>query len=183
MKKYVFLFILIFISCQDKEENENNRLQQNQLKCIEKAEKFYKINYIIDKLDKKEFYYTIDFKPIINSRYQIIKDFELSDIFEKDSMYYVSLNTGRKRYFHFDFELSYQQLMLLKDTDRYKPNCILIVDITEILKMKFSVISEIREITEISEMADINGLSISKSHLGSSVDYIGKGKIEKIIFY
>ena len=173
MKK-TFLFSLLTIvlfSCtseKERKEAEKKEIEEqnkiNKENIISKLVSKYNIKYQWDTLDYK---LSIDFKPVIDSKYQLIDRIDINDVFEKDSSYFISVNISYYPTFYFTFPISQDQFEQIFNTDD-NTDLILVVNITDIRKMQFTLNGEIED----SEYASIN--------LERSDDFIGKGRIIEI---
>lgn len=114
LKNLLFLLTLILvISCtlseeSEKKERKNHQIEESKLnidqpnlkeenKIIEKGKIISNIKEkynLFYKWDTLIYNYSIDYKPIIESKYQLVEKFEIIDIYEKDNVQYVLLMTG-----------------------------------------------------------------------------------------
>jgi hypothetical protein len=121
--------------------------------------------------------YSIDYKPVIETKYQLI-DFEgpyisqLIDIYTKNGTEFVSLKIGIMSTFFFDFPITKEQ----ENKFRSGHELILIVSIDEIRKLRFELAGEIED--KDSEVASV---ALSYSEFGLFPKFIGKGKIIDIV--
>lgn len=185
MKKIISIIILlsILIACKPskekktKDENNSKKLirQQEMKKVVDSLVLKYDIKYIWDSLDWKQYHYTIDFKPVINSKYQLISKYSIDDFYEKDTSEYISIETHRPEYY-FDFPISKEQKKIILQTSDswgFKNNTILVVSINDIRKIKLEIKGEVEGEDEDDKSAIIN--------LENSYSFIGKGKIIDIV--
>lgn len=134
-------------------------------KIISELVSKYNIKYQWDTLD---YNYSIDYKPVIESKYQLIDRIEINDVFEKDSIYFISVNISYYPSFYFTFPISqdqFEQIYNVADNT----DLIFVVNITEIRKIQFTLNGKIED----TEYASVN--------LERSDDFIGKGRIIEII--
>ncbi len=150
----------------EKEKNANELRKQEKEKVIEKLVSKYNITYSWDTLGFKHCDFSTDFNPIINSKYQLLERIDINDIYEKDSIVYISIKSGLYPAFYFDFPITMEQEIKLRQNDN---DIILVVSISSIRKIKFSLEGEIED----SESARV--------HLEKSDDFIGNGKIIDIV--
>jgi len=161
-----FLIIMVFVSCNADKKQSADQFKTDRKKIIDSLVSKYKITYNLDSLDVKLWdSYSINYKPMIESNYQLIDDITISDIYEKDSLEFVSIKTGYYPAFYFDFPISKEQekILLRKDDD-----LIFVVSISQVRKIKLSIQGEVEN----------DGVSVN---IGSSTDFIGKGKIIDIV--
>lgn len=155
-----------FLSCglnnEAREKEKREQQKKERLRIIDGIVSKYSINYMWDTID---YSFSIDFRPVISSKYQLIGDFEITDIYEKDSCEYVSLNTGYYSNCYFNFPISHEQENILKNEDDDR---VLVVSITDIRKIKFTLEGE----------CDEDGASVN---LENSFSFSGNGKIIDII--
>ena len=166
------MLISILFACKPNEEkkiedvdNSKELIKQEKKKVIDSLVKKYDIKYIWDSLRNEQFKYTIDFKPVISSKYQLISEYTIADIYEKDSSEFIILNIDNDPTLYFNLPISREQKIKFKEADDdtvSTGNLILIVSITDLKKRQL----------------DINGKSII---LVSSDSFIGKGEIIDII--
>jgi hypothetical protein len=161
-------YILLFgcTSQEEKKKQEEELPEQHQAdekeKVISNLAKKYNITY---KWDTLNYDYSINYRPVIETKYQLIADIEVIDIYTKDSREFVSLKSGLYPTFYFDFPISKEQENKFLNGD----GLILIVSIDEIRKLRFELAGEIED----SESARVN--------LDISTAFIGKGKIIEIV--
>ncbi len=148
-------------------EKENEDLKA---KSIASLASNYNVLYRWDTLDahNRRELFTINFNPVIKSPCQIIGKFKITDIYEKDSVNYISIVTGVYRTFYLDFSIDTVQEKLLIQKDK---QYILLVKVEEIRKIK-NVIE--------GDLVDEKTRDISLN-LNYSTDFIGRGKIIKIV--
>jgi hypothetical protein len=175
MKNIISILILtsILFSCiseeekkTEKEKNAKELSKQEKEKVIDKLVSKYNITYSWDTLGLLHYRFSVDFNPIINSKYQLIERININDIYEKDSIKYISIKSGFYPAFYFDFPITMEQEIKLRQKDN---DIILVVSISSIRKIKLSLEGEIED----SENARV--------HLENSKDFIGKGKIIDIV--
>lgn len=175
MKNLIVFLTLITFFCacnadlvkkdkQEKKDAETNKI--NKGKIIKELNSKYNISYKWDTLHSN---YEIDYKPVINSDYQLIADFRINNIYEKDSSEYISIMVGDLEsykeypYYYFDFPITQEQEKKIRQKD-----VILVVCIKKIKKIKFAIESD-----QYGEDVTIN--------LKNSNDFSGEGKIIEII--
>jgi len=149
---------------ETREKKEREQQKKGRSKIIDEIVSKYSIIYMWDTIN---YSFSVDFKPVINSNYQLIDDNEITDIYEKDSCMYVSLKAGSGFYndYFFDFPISPAQENILKNKDNDR---VLVVSIKDIRKIKFTLEGEYDEF----------GTSIN---LENSSSFIGNGKLIDII--
>lgn len=167
--RIIFIAILIFCSCssekEKKEEAEKIVVAAKELqkaKIIGDLVSKYSIQY---QMDTVNFQFSQDCKPVIMSQYQLIDEFEINDIYEKDSTEYIRIRMDNYPYsqykLYFDFPISKYQETIIKDKNN---DNILVVSISEMKR--------------ISRGSDdiIPGVDTETSE-----DFSGKGKIVDIV--
>jgi len=143
MKKLIFFFLLssFMFSCHSDEEKkiakENEEHYLKREKIINELIARYNIQYNWDTIVHHR-YYSIDFKPALDSKCQLLTDYKIDDIYEKDSAVHVSIETkdrfNLKPILYFDFPLTDEQAKIfVKNSD-----LILVTSIAEISRIKFS---------------------------------------------
>ncbi len=175
MQKSLFLvFVLIFFSCSDHmldrvaiREKKNEDLKAMSIANLASN---YNVLYRWDTLDahNRRDLFTINFNPIIKSSYQIVGKFKLTDVYEKDSIYYISIVTGVYRTFYFDLSIDAGQERLLTQKGK---QYILLIKVDEIRKIKNVIEGNLED--EKTQDISLN--------LNYSTDFIGRGKIIKIV--
>tara|TARA_R110002096_G_scaffold350238_1_gene543311 strand:- start:445 stop:1017 length:573 start_codon:yes stop_codon:yes gene_type:complete len=187
MEKLVLILILIAtISCGQSKENTDNEVKEKMKldfnnKIIEK----YNVKYSFDTIDN--FKYSIDFKDLISTENQFIRDFQIRDIYEKDNDYFLKVETwGSMNTFYFDLKIKNEGLNKIRklttwedyEKNGYYENDILVVKIEYIKKIDFIIEGEIGEYDEYSEEYGVdlninsslfNGVFLCK---GEFIDYI-----------
>jgi len=170
MRNILLFAVLIFFvfgctSHEEKKIEEQNKQQQELEKdiIISNLVTKYSIAY---KWDTLKYYYSINYRNVIESKNQLIEFVNITDIYTKDSSEYVSLQTGFFPSFNFDFPITKEQESKLLNID---DDLILVVSISEIRKIKFELEGEIED-----------GVSTT-INLTNSIDFIGKGEIIEIV--
>jgi hypothetical protein len=165
-KNLLILLTCALFSCmsnnKESEEVQRRKIwESNKASVISKLITYYEIKYQWDTLSYK---YSVSYKPVISSNYQLIDDFEINDIYEKDSSLFISISTNYYPTFYFDFSISEDQEKLFTNSDN---DLIMVVNIEEIKKMK---------LVPEAEMSD----DFPSIYFSSSNDFIGSGKLVKI---
>ena len=161
-----FLLITLLMSCESNKKQNLSQVAMDKKNIIDSLISKYKIGCDFSSFEMKfTNNYSIDYKYLINSKYQLIDDIIISDIYEKDSVEYVSIRTGLFPTFYFDFPISKEQEKMLVKEDN---DLVFIVSISKIRKIRLSIEGENDE-----EGAIVN--------IDNSNDFIGKGKIIDII--
>lgn len=206
MKNIVLLTVLttMLFSCTSQEEKnkqqaEKYKQQEDQQKQQQENEKKKIISNLVAKYnilykwDTLHYRYSINYKPVIESRYQLIDHIEIIDIYEKDSSQYVSLRTGSYpssfgeiqfldlrfhdtfdllggyRSFYFNLLISKEQISKMTRSDG---DLILIVSVSDIIKNK--------KLSLTGKMDDAN---YSLINLETTPEFIGNGKIIDIVSF
>lgn len=169
----LILFTSLLFSCgtnttrQTEEEQKTEQNEKEKKKIIDKLVSKYNITY---KWDTLKYEFSINYKPVMNSRYQLIDDIYVIDIYEKDSNEYALIKTGRFPKFHTTlFNNFYFDLLITKEQEEFFDNdndIILVVNIAEIEKMKPSCQIKIED---------------REIHLDKYVHFIGRGKTIDIV--
>ena len=169
----IFGIFAFLISCggkSDFEIKEEKKLirKQNKEKEIDKLIEEYNIQYCWDTLDFK---YSINYKPVINTNYQLIKDPYILDIAKYDSNYVVSVRCGYYPRYYFNlFTSNNKEINKLNKMNSKDPesDILLVVSVEEIKKGLF-------EINAIPEGEDFASIEIDYSG-----DFQAKGKLLQI---
>ncbi|WP_162425922.1 hypothetical protein [Pontibacter pudoricolor] len=160
------ILFLLLVSCSPSEESSRieklNRLNKQKEKLVNDLVIKYDVKYIIDTLNFK---YSIDFHPVVNSRYQLIQDGDITDIYKRDSIDYITINTGYSPTFYIDLQANHKQIEQLRSGNNY---VILVIDLESIKKLKFTLEGEFN-----SEFINLN--------LEDSEDFKGTGKLIDVI--
>ena len=120
-------------------------------------------------------FYTIDFKPILQTEYQLIKDFEIVDITEKDSSLLMNIKRNYKDVY-FNLTLSQTQYKILRQLDSNE-NFLLVINLNNAYKAKLKIDIECESENEDGSCNEPN-LVVIPPRLGS---YFGNGKLIDII--
>lgn len=141
-----FVTVSIIISCNSKESaeekrarEENERMEKEVLREKEKEKKIdnltwkYNVKY---KLDTFRLRYSIEYRPVLESGHLLmeISSYHINDIFQKDSLYYASINP-RGTISELILPITKEQSKELLNRDIVH---LLVVDINEIKKIRFS---------------------------------------------
>jgi hypothetical protein len=171
----LLIFVLIISACKSekskkkieaREFREQREKAEEQIKDIEinKLVSKYQIDYMWDTLSYR---YSVKYKPVINSGFQLVDGFSVHDIFENDSILYASIKTGSYPSFYFEFPISREQQDKLLDNDH---EILLVISVNSIQKIRFEMNAE----SEDSESSYLN--------IDYSDDYFGKGKLVDVVF-
>lgn len=171
MRNIILLTVLISLlfgctSQEEKKRQEEEKYFQQQvdekIRIIDNLTTKFNIHY---KWDTLNYDFSLDYNPVIKTKYQLIDDIEVINIYSKDSSEYISIKSGIDRAFYFDFPITKEQeTKFLNESD-----LILIVSISDLNKIQFEFTGEV----EASDYAKVN--------LDLSNDFIGRGNIIKII--
>jgi len=156
------LFFFILASCtnqkEEKEFSSNSeksdypiatsepKIDHKQL-IIDSLTTLYDISYKLDTL--RNYQFTIDYESVIASNCQLIERWSVHDIFRKDSIPYMKIHTYRNGYL--TFPLSEKQLLEIKSLALNDPhtlrrvprNLLLVVKLSEVRKIDYSIITSI----------------------------------------
>ncbi len=133
MKIYLYIIATTFIvvSCTS-EKSKWEIVQEKKNLMIGSLVPKYNIHYMLDTIDKQ---YTIDYYPIIESKYQLIKEYSINDIYQRDSVLYVSINPlGSIKTLILPISKDQMEIIRKKDAT----NNILVVGLNEVKKIKFA---------------------------------------------
>lgn len=144
-------------------EQHKKEYETEQKKVIDGLIAKYDIAYNWDTLD---YDYSVNYKPVLNSQYQLIDDITINDIYEQDSLEYISIQTSSYPTYYFDFPISKEQKEIISKSDY---DLIFVVSITKLHKIKLALAGEVMD----SESTSIN--------FENSNDFIGHGKIIEIV--
>jgi hypothetical protein len=142
------LSLLFFGGCGESssEKKIRERIEQN------RQEKDNYLSNIVSQFgikycwDSIYFEHSIDYQPVLNTQYQLINDFSISDIYSKNGSTYTFIKVGLFENIFFELECTQQQIDLLRNKNTYSDNLqnetLLIVSVSEIKKMNFPVTIE-----------------------------------------
>lgn len=186
----IFLWIVArVLDERAKSKSEQEEYEQSQANKI-KEEKIYEqnktneINHIVSKYNIKynwdtlSYEFSLEYRPVINSGYQLATWVELLDVFEKNGVAYALMRLGLFQSFYIEFPLSKEQEgKLLGNNNGGSCNCLwssckclLVVDITSVQKIKYELASVVRENGENASLV-----------IDDSEDFFGKGTIVDIV--
>lgn len=197
MKKLYILIpcLTLLISCNKIREIKDKKrfeiLMNQKALIIDKITSDYNILYHWDSLDYSN---SIDYMQVTNTKFQIIDNFSVGDIYwnKKDSSYHITVSLGYYPSFYFDLFCSDSLLQVIKekysrefsigdkweyieeivDDEAQNKDLILIVRISDIRKLRFKIDSE----------TEGEGEDISSSILiEESDDFIGKGTLYSVL--
>ena len=130
----LFISYFLFFYETEKQKEAKERFRRGELfiktkkYIIEKLTEKYKVKY---KWDTLNYNFGIDYEPVINSENQLIENFDVGDVYKKDSKEYISIRVENSpNYFYFDFPITQEQEAKLRT------NVLLIVNISEVEKLK-----------------------------------------------
>lgn len=96
--------------------------------------------------DSIYFEHSIDYQPVLNTQYQLINNFSISDIYTKNGSTYTFITVGLFEKIYFELECTQEQIDLLRNKKTYSDNSqnetLLIVSVSEIKKINFPVTIE-----------------------------------------
>lgn len=184
MKKLILILILITsISCSQSKEAIEGK-EKIQLDVKNKIMEKYNVKYSFDTIEN--FKYSIDFKDLISTKNQIVSDFSIIDIYEKENEYFLKVEALSINTFYFDLKIEEEELNKIRKLttweeykkNEYYRNDILVVKVKNIKKIDFIIEGEIGEYDEYFEEYDVdlnmnsslfNGTFLCK---GEFIDYI-----------
>ena len=182
--------VALALNEREKKKSEQEEYEQSQANEI-KEEKIYEqnktneISHLVSKYNIKynwdtlSYEFSLEYRPVINSGYQLATRVELLDVFEKDGVAYALMRIGRYQSFYIEFPISKEQEgKLLGNNNGGSCNCLwssckclLVVDITSVQKIKYELASVVRENGENASLV-----------IDDSEDFFGKGTIVDIVF-
>ncbi len=117
MKKVIFLGLALIslLACETKknkpDKDEVQKILQNKKEnLISELTEKYAVEYLIDTL---RYNYSIQFEELLNTDYQLISRFRILDIYKKDSITYISIETGILPTIYFELEIPTNQVKKL----------------------------------------------------------------------
>lgn len=183
MKQIIFCIglVLSLMSCKSEDEKIREQNERDEEKreiekkiIINTLTNKYKIKYQWDTL---KYQYTIEYKKVIRSQFQLIDKFEIHDVFEKDSNTYISIITGGlfdyllsgSSFYHplFYFTLQVSNDMILPRS-KLDDDLLLVVQVDKIKKEKLQLTTEEDE-------------GYSQVQIVGSNTFIGYGKVIEIV--
>jgi len=190
MNKIVLIFLIFFAACGGKSKNnsqtKNNEQTEIQQKYIKDSISNFERNEQLSLLGKKmniqymwdTIYhrYTYEYQPILETKKQLLRDFDIFDIYYKDSILYIYLHTSNySPIFNFELSISSENLNLLKklQSDTLNPDFVFIVSIEKLKKYRLKLETDIDDAQTENESVSID--------FDYSDDFIGKGEINEII--
>lgn len=141
---YVILALLILFACGRNDEKsdrvkEIERRNSNKKNVKAELTKKYNIQYSFDTID---YYHSIQFNELLSSKYQLICDIEIHDIYLKNGVLILSVQTGLLPTYYFELSISKEQAKQIIDYDKSyfnKPKAALVIQTFEICKMKYPI--------------------------------------------
>ena len=137
MRNIILLTVIasLLFGCISQEEKKKQEEEQHRRQKAAEREKVisnlvtkYNITFEWDTL---RYNYSINYKPVIESKCQLIEDHEVIDIYTKDSCEFVSLKSGDYPEFYFDFPITKEQESIFLNGH----HLLLIVSISQIRKL------------------------------------------------
>ena len=134
MKRLItlILIICIFFSCNTEKSKEETEKKEQAMKEREKQTTIeglvskYDIRYNLDTVRLR---FSIDYDHILESKYQLVNQFTVKDIFQKDSVFFAFIRIRGKM--NFTFPITENQVKLITDENL---DDILVIKIKEIKK-------------------------------------------------
>lgn len=164
MKKAILigLTLISLMACETKngkpdKEEEQKILQNQKENLISKLTEKYAVEYLIDTL---RYNYSIQFEELLKTDYQLINRFRILDFYKKDSLAYISIETGILPTLYFDLEIP---------TNQYK-------NILGLEKGYFCIHDEII----VVKILDINKARSCSTEVKSIMSFWGKGRVIEI---
>lgn len=180
---YIIIILFLFISCNfenDKEKKIEELKNKETLEVKPKEKQMQsKINELVSKynimylLDTVKYGFSIDYKPIIETNYQLIKQFIIKDIFQKDSTHYITIQPLGGLIKDLIMPIKKEQIKLFLDGRENNilvvSNNLLVVSIKEVKKIDFSF----KGVHQDQETADLG--------LENSLFFLSKGELIEIV--
>ena len=181
--------ILFIYSCTKTKEKDAIEIKTEQKDLSDKIKRQITEDYGIKyKWDTLEYFYSIAYKPVIETKQQMIDEFMLNDIYWEaaDSSYHISLEIFSFPSFYFDLKIDLDNLNKLDADFSHAtgaekfyfnelgdiPDKILVVRISDFQKLRFEIASEI----ESDENSVSSHILVDKSN-----HFYGKGHIIDVI--
>jgi hypothetical protein len=180
---FISYSVAAILSEREKTKSEQEEYEQSKTNEI-KEEKIYEqnktneINNLVSKYNLKynwdtlSYEFSLEYKPIINSSYQLATDVWVQDIFDKDGVVYALLKINGYYSFYIEFPISKEQenKLIGYNNNRAFNACLLVVNITSIQKIKY-------ELKALAHASDED----ASLFIGDSEDFFGKGTIVDIV--
>ena len=122
MKKAILigLTLISLMACETKnnkpdKDEEQKVLQNKKENLLSELTEKYAVEYLIDTL---RYNYSIQFKELLETDYQIISRFRILDIYKKDSITYISIETGFLPTIYFELEIPTNQVKKLLELEK-----------------------------------------------------------------
>jgi hypothetical protein len=174
----LLMFGLLFSACSSEqeektgeeeliEEQERKNYEQKKTNEINKLVSKYNIKYNWDTLSYE---FSLEYKPIVNSGYQLATYVRVRDIFEKNGAAYALVRFGLDRSFYIEFPISKEQENKLISYTKTFGKCLMVVSISSIQKIKYEPAAVVRENEENASII-----------IDESEDFFGKGTIVDIV--
>ncbi len=174
MKKLSIITLILFIlfGCSNKkeisdEERQKDIIKQRNERIISELSDKYAIRYSLDTI---RYDYTIQFDELLETKYQMVKRFEIQDIYCIDSISYVKVNISHFPTYYLLLEISQkdrQKLLSLEKSFRRERDVVMIIELQEIKKMDL----EYDFVGESSCSIDIIAADI----------FLGKGQVIEVL--
>ncbi len=171
---YSILICITIFSCGPSEAEKLAKLRITENKeakdqAIRNLKNQYKIQYSWDTLS---FEHSIDYQKIIDSKIQVIQNFEILDIFKQNDDINIKLKVGFGDDLYVILNCNQNQIDAIKNDKNksfFNSNTILVVSVNEIKKMNFQVSTENYD----EEYPSIE--------LDEEAGFIAKGKLIEVI--
>lgn len=139
----ILLFLTLLVSCKEN-HGENKKFPQEEVELKNMLMKKYSTQYIWgwEFLEEKEF--SIEFNDIVNSDLQLMKDFEIQDIYNRNNKLYLLLSVDLN--YLFELEVMKDQLSKIIEVSAYssyEQTSYLIVNVEKIRKFPISLAADI----------------------------------------
>ena len=139
MKNLLYFFIIFLLSCGG-DNSKNEIKKEREIEEQRKIELERKVNELSNNLnilynwDTIDFTYSIDYIEVLQSESQILKEFDLLDLYQKNGQLFASIEVS---YIKIDLEINELQLQSLIESEgqNEKGSLALLVNISEIKKL------------------------------------------------
>lgn len=177
----IISFLMLLSSCHTNKDKEQGKqriqdsLEERNNAIADSITAKYQIKYFLDTLDTDDFF-TIDFRPILQTKFQLIKDFEIVDIAEKDTQL---LMTIKKNYrdVYFNLSLDTNQYNTLRQLNLNNDDFLFVIKLHNAYKVKLKIDTECESENEDGSCNEPNFVIVQPRFSS----YFGNGKLVDII--
>jgi hypothetical protein len=173
------LLIMAIFSCESKEEElklktavkekkEHEEINVKRNNIISGINAKYDIDYAWDTLIK-DYTFSIQFKKVLETQYQLIDEIVINDIYEVEGQYYMEIFVGSIAIHYFTLTLSTEQVEQVLKYVKQHEEISLVVSIKNIKRANFK--------TEISDSEDLEKSIVILNNAG----FFGNGDLIEIV--